>query len=125
LSALASKASYRAWRSGRPERGGSRGWLAGYFTYFTCFTFSPISPTLLAWQFTVSGTPNDGDIIVEMDGQPFDWRGAGTLDRTFYTFGDENAGLPAGEHTITYRMGTPPGAGEPSRSARRIRLLNI
>eukprot|EP01050_Picozoa_sp_SAG11_P045743 SAG11_NODE_22977_length_397_cov_0.795302_1_plen_132_part_11 len=50
------------------------------------------------FKFTVSGTPNDGDIIVDMDGVQLDWRGAGTLDRTFYTFGSETEGLPAGPH---------------------------
>lgn len=59
------------------------------------------------FKFTVSGTPNDGDIVVMLDGEPLDWTGAGTLDRTFYTFGDENSGLSAGSHTIDFVMGNP------------------
>ena len=55
-------------------------------------------------KFTVSGTPNDGDIVVTLDGEPLGWTGASTLDRTFYTFGDENSGFSAGEHTIEFSM---------------------
>ena len=73
-------------------------------------------------KFTVSGTPNDGDIVVSLDSEPLDWRGAGTLDRTFYTFGDENAGLSPGTHTLGFAMGTPPGAGEPIRQVCSLTL---
>lgn len=57
-----------------------------------------------------------------LDGEPLAWTGAGTLDRTFYTFGDENSGLSAGEHTVEFRMGTPPGAGEPIRQVASLTL---
>ena len=74
------------------------------------------------FKFTVSGTPNDGDIVVTLDGEPLDWTGANTLDRTFYTFGDENSGLAAGSHTIEFVMGTPPGPGEPIRQVCSLTL---
>ena len=48
----------------------------------------------------------DQKVCVFIAGEPLAWTGAGTLDRTFYTFGDENSGFSAGEHTIEFTMGT-------------------
>ena len=48
----------------------------------------------------------DQKVCVFLAGEPLAWTGAGTLDRTFYTFGDENSGFSAGEHTIEFTMGT-------------------
>ena len=74
------------------------------------------------FKFTVSGTPTDGDITVTLDDEPLAWTGAGTLDRTFYTFGDDNNGLSAGTHTVEFTMGTPPGPDEPIRQVASLTL---
>merc|ERR1740121_1478554 len=82
--------------------------------------------------FTVSGIPEEGALIVKLDGQALAWTpnkppGAerpdgSTVDRQFYHFGSTSSGLSQGMHTLTFESGFAPSQGEPIRQLCSIKL---
>jgi len=80
--------------------------------------------------FTVSGIPEEGALIVKLDGQALDWSpskppGAerpdgSTMDRQFYHF--EGTTLSSGTHTVTFESGFAPPSGAPIRQLCSVTL---
>ncbi|KAJ3153221.1 hypothetical protein HDU89_000850 [Geranomyces variabilis] len=76
-------------------------------------------------KISASGVETDSAMEVFLDGKALDWKSSGILDRGFYEWADNDAGLSDGDHTLVLKLGTPPEKDAPIRQLCSVSLVEL
>ncbi|KAJ3175666.1 hypothetical protein HDU87_005807 [Geranomyces variabilis] len=76
-------------------------------------------------KISASGVEIDSAMEVFLDGKALEWKSSGILDRGFYEWADDDAGLSDGDHTLVFKLGTPPEKNAPIRQLCSVSLVEL